>query len=567
MTESRAVETPGETRDTLTSFFLGEAVVCIAERRHTQALMLLTKAFLTDPASPRTFEPLAGLCQLLKRWDNLERFCRLRLSHRADDAEAWYHLAGADLSRQRFLAGITSLQETVARNPQHVNAWIDLGCIWKKLREIHRSIACFQQAVNLDPASVIAHDNLVFTMLFSDRYSPNELFEAHKTWGARHGVATLPSSYDVSPGEPLRIGYLSPDFREHSVTSFIEPVLVCHDRSRFEVTCYHCHPDHDAVSARIRSRVDRWRDIAEIGDDEAAELIRADGIHILVDLAGHTAWNRLLLLARRPAPIQVTWLGYPHSTGLTAVDYRISDAMADPPGLSDRWHTERLVRLPATFLCYQPPEAPDPATAPPCVKNGYVTLASFNNFAKVSPTILKYWRDILTRIPDSRLLLKSEVFGDPEACRWVVERLSIPEERLMLLAKTPDRSSHLALYGQVDIALDTFPYNGTTTTCEALYMGVPVVSLAGLGHASRVGASLLNTVGLGELLAETGDEYVKTVVDLAADVPRLIRLRQNLRRLMTASPLMDQQGFVTALEAEYRLMWRRRIDGAQAPGR
>jgi predicted O-linked N-acetylglucosamine transferase (SPINDLY family) len=204
---------------------------------------------------------------------------------------------------------------------------------------------------------------------------------------------------------------------------------------------------------------------------------------------------------------------------------------------------------------------------PPCCKNGYVTLASFNNFAKVSPTILKYWRNILTRIPDSRLLLKSEVFSDPEARNWILERLAIPVERLLLIGKTPDRTAHLALYGQVDIALDTFPYNGTTTTCEALYMGVPVISLAGQGHASRVGASLLNTVGLRELLADTGDDYVNAAVDLATDVPRLTRLRQHLRQQMAASPLMDQQRFVTALEAEYRLMWQRRIGGGPTPGR
>lgn len=567
MTESRAAGIPGEAHHALTAFLLGEAVACMTDCRYTQALMLLTKAFMTDPASPRTFVPLAGLCQLMRRWDDLERFCRIRLSHCRDDTDAWYHLAGADLSRQHFLAGIASLQEAVGRNPHHVNAWIDLGCVWKKLREIPRSIECFQQAVTLDPASVIAHDNLVFTMLFSDRHTPDELFEAHVAWGTRHGVTPQPSPHAQLPAERLRIGYLSPDFREHSVASFIEPVLAAHNRSLFEITCYHSHSDRDAVSERIQSHVARWRDIAEMGDDEAYELIRSDGIHILVDLAGHTAWNRLTLLARRPAQVQVTWLGYPHSTGLTAIDYRISDAVADPLGMSEQWHTERLVRLPATFLCYQPPEAPEPAGVPPCRKNGYITLASFNNFAKVSPTILDCWRDILARIPCSRLLLKSEVFGDPEAGRWVVERLAIPGDRLLLMGKTPDRNSHLALYGQVDIALDTFPYNGTTTTCEALYMGVPVVSLAGRHHASRVGASLLGTVGLGELAADTGAGYVGTVVGLAADLPRLAELRQTLRGLMTASPLMDSQGFVTALEAEYRLMWQRRIAGSQVPGR
>lgn len=561
MTKVHTTDDSGRAENPLTSFLLGEAAANMADSRYTQVLMLLTKAFLNDPASPHTFVPLAGICRLMQRLDDLERFCRMRLRHCPDDAEAWYHLAGADFARNRIMAGIASLQATVTRNPRYIDAWIDLGCFWKKLREIERAIECFQRAVALDSTSIIAHDNLLFTMLFSDRYTPDELFEAHTSWAAHDGITAVPYTHESSPTDRLRVGYLSPDFREHSVASFIEPVLAGHDRTQFEIICYHSHPDQDDVTARLRARVDGWRDISGVGDNEACDLIRADGIHILVDLAGHTAWNRLALLAMRPAPVQVTWLGYPHSTGLTAIDYRISDAMTDPPGMSERWHTEQLIRLPATFLCYQPPEAPYPTVAPPCYKNGFVTLASFNNFAKVSPTILECWREILTRIPDARLLLKSEVFSDPEACRWVVERLAIPEERLLFMGKTADRNAHLALYGQVDVALDTFPYNGTTTTCEALYMGVPVVSLAGQGHASRVGASLLNAVGIGELLAETRDDYVNTVVDLATDVTRLVQLRQNLRQKMAASPLMDQHRFVTALETEYRLMWQRRTDG------
>ncbi len=549
------------------SFLLGEAAPCLAEGRHGHALLLLTKAYFADPASPRTFLPLAGLCQLMRRWDDLERFCRMRLVHCPADAEAWYHLAGADLSRRHVLAGITFLKETVVRDPHHVSAWIDLGCAWKKLREINRAMECFQRAVDLDPASVIAHDNLVFTMLFSDHYSPDKVFEAHLAWAARHGSPAAPPPLTPPAAERLRIGYLSADFREHSVASFIEPVLASHDRSRFELFCYHSHPERDDVTARIRSQADHWRDISGMGDDEAAGLIRADGIHILVELSGHTAWNRLPLMARRPAPVQVTWLGYPYSTGLGAIDYRITDAVADPPGMSEQWHSERLVRLPGTFLCFQPPDAPEPPGLPPCRTNGHVTLASFNNLAKVSPTMLRRWRDILARIPDSRLLLKAEVFGDPEASRWVVQRLELPAERLVLLGKTPDRTAHLALYGQVDIALDTFPYNGTTTTCEALYMGVPVVSLAGRTHAARVGASLLGTVGLADLVAGTEARYVETVVNLASDLTRLSRLRLDLRGMMTASPLMDRQGFTASLEAEYRLMWHRFRDGSQAPGR
>ncbi|BCS55986.1 tetratricopeptide repeat protein [Geobacter sp. SVR] len=547
----------GHQGNDFSSFLIGEATSCITQHRHVQALMLLTKAFLTDPSSPQGFAPLAGVCQFLRRWDDLERFCRLRLSHCPDDDHAWYHLAGAELSRRRFLAGVWALREAVTRNPRHVDAWIDLGCAWKKLREIQQAIDCFQRAVDLNPQSCIAHDNLIFTMLFSDRISPDEIFAAHKNWGILHDVAPLPHPPAPLRTGRLRIGYLSPDFREHSVASFIEPVLASHDRSRFEIFCYHCHQDHDRVTARIQTLTDGWRELNDVSDDVAAELIRNDGIHILVELAGHTAFNRLPLLARRPAPIQVTWLGYPHSTGLPAIDYRLTDAVADPPGISEQWHSERPVRLPGPFLCFHPPEAPDPPEALPCSKNGFITLASFNNLAKASPTILRCWRHILAAIPDARLLIKSEIFSDRESSDWAAERLQLPTDRLLFLGKTPDRTSHLALYSQADLALDTFPYNGTTTTCESLYMGVPVVSLAGRRHASRVGATILEAVGLGDLVTWTEEQYVATAVKLAKDLPRLSSLRRNLRGMMAASPLMDRQRFTDGLEAEYRLMWER----------
>jgi predicted O-linked N-acetylglucosamine transferase (SPINDLY family) len=252
---------------------------------------------------------------------------------------------------------------------------------------------------------------------------------------------------------------------------------------------------------------------------------------------------------------------------MQAVDYRITDAVADPPGKSEQWHTEQLVRLPDTFLCYQPPEAPPLSMSLPCRRNKFITLASFNNFAKVSPTILDCWREILARIPDARLLLKSEVFADPGVCRRLVEKLGFPEDRILLIGKTPDRNAHMAMYDQVDIALDTFPYNGTTTTCEALYMGVPVVTLAGQTHAARVGASLLGTVGLADLVADTVSGYVETVIGLSRDLPRLLWLRQNIRGMMATSPLMDQCAFTAALEAAYRQMWQWQGGGAQGLAR
>ncbi|TWJ18871.1 O-linked N-acetylglucosamine transferase, SPINDLY family protein [Geobacter argillaceus] len=537
-----------------THFLLAEAAECLAAGRHNHALILLGKGFMIDPGG-EFFNPLADLCRLMERWDDLERFCRERVVHCPGDPWPWYHLAGVSLQRQRFLNAVGELREALRRGPAHKGAWIELGNTWKRLGEIGRAIVCYRRANELEPADERAADNRLFALLFSDRHSADLTALAHREWGRRFG--TVPPVSFVPPADDgrIRIGYLSPDLREHSVTCFLEALLRRHDRQRFEVTCYQCSGEEDPVTRRLQGYVDRWRKIDGMDDEEAADLIRKDGIQILVELAGHTAGNRLPLMALRPAPVQATWLGYPHSTGLEAIGFRISDAVADPPGAADQWHTERLIRLPAPFLCYTPPpDAPAAALPLPCSRSGGITFASFNRIDKASPTVLALWRTVLDLLPNSRLLLKSEIFADPEATDRFVKRSSLPKERLIMLGRTPDRHSHLTLYGQVDIALDTFPYNGTTTTCEALWMGVPVISLSGRCHASRVGRTLLESVGLGALVAETGESYVELACSLAGDLPRLSMMRQTLRSTMAGSPLCAGERFAGNMEEAYRAM-------------
>jgi predicted O-linked N-acetylglucosamine transferase (SPINDLY family) len=297
-----------------------------------------------------------------------------------------------------------------------------------------------------------------------------------------------------------------------------------------------------------------------LSDDEVAERIRADGIDILVDLAGHTANNRLRVFARKPAPVQVTWLGYPSTTGLTAIDYRLVDVVTDPVGAADTWASETLVRLEGGFLCYGAlMDAPEP-TVPPCIKTGTLTFGSFNYPAKVSAATLDAWAALLSRLPQARLLLKGKPFADPATRALFLARLGergVPAERVELVAWLSSTIAHLALYNRVDIALDPFPYNGTTTTCDALWMGVPVITWAGDRHAARVGASLLTTVGQTELIARDPDDYVATAAALAGDLDRLAALRAGLRARLQASPLCDAAGFARALESAYREMWRR----------
>jgi predicted O-linked N-acetylglucosamine transferase (SPINDLY family) len=313
----------------------------------------------------------------------------------------------------------------------------------------------------------------------------------------------------------------------------------------------------DAVTTRLKGLADHWLVTVGLSDDELAERIRADGIDILVDLAGHTANNRLRVFARKPAPVQVTWLGYPNTTGLEAIDYRLVDAVTDPVGEADAWASETLVRLEGGFLCYGAlKDVPEP-TAPPCLNTGTVTFGSFNNPAKVSAATLDVWAKLLSRLPQARLLLKGKSFADATTRALFLARLGergVATERVELVAWQAGTTAHLALYHRVDIALDPFPYNGTTTTCEALWMGVPVVTLQGDRHAGRVGASLLTQIGLTALIANSVEEYLENAVALARNPERLSDLRRILRPRMAASPLCDAPAFARKMESAFRTM-------------
>jgi protein O-GlcNAc transferase len=354
----------------------------------------------------------------------------------------------------------------------------------------------------------------------------------------------------------LRVGYVSPDFRRHSVSYFLTPLLAAHDRNAVEITCYAEVKQPDEVTARLKGLVSAWRSTVGMSDAELAERIRADGIDILVDLAGHTAGNRLAVFARQPAPVQVTWLGYPNTTGLSRIHYRLVDRVTDPPDASPA--SERLVRLENGFLCYEPPADAPPPMPPPCLAASAVTFGSFNNAAKLSPATLDAWARILQGSPGSRLVLKGAAFSEAETCkrfRGEFVRRGVAEERLALAPFTPSSRAHLAAYHAIDLALDPFPYNGTTTTCEALWMGVPVIALLGDRHSARVGASILTRLGLGRLIAFDPADYVERALALASDRAGLGELRAGMRQRFAASPLCDAAGFARRVEAAYRRMW------------
>jgi len=414
-----------------------------------------------------------------------------------------------------------------------------------------------------DPAVIFA---LLLPLARVDGLDPRELFRYHEKLGglmmeqARKNPQALarPHANKPDPERPLRIGYCSQDFRNRSAGHFIEPIIQAHDKSQFEISLFHEVMEEDELTARVAKIAKHIINVSTLDDAQMAETIRDSGIDILVDLSGHTVRSRLAPFALKPAPLQYTYMGYPNTTGLPTIDYRIVDKYTDPEG-SDHLATEKLVRMEGSFLCYAPPpHASEPAAAPG-VGQQPVTFGSFNTLTKVTGNVLETWAKVLRAVPSSRLLLKAMALSVPAAQEriWAkLESLGIKRERVMLMGETKEKGAHLATYSKVDIALDTWPYNGTTTTVEAMYMGVPVVTIAGNSHVSRVGVSLLSNIGLPELVARDPDEYVAVCSALASDEARRVDLRTRLRPAVTQSPLCDREGFTRRLEGHYRQAWR-----------
>jgi protein O-GlcNAc transferase len=471
------------------------------------------------------------------------------------------NLALSFLALDRNHEAEITCREALALDPHNVAVLDNLGYALKAQGRVEEAVIQHGIAIARQPGSISAHSNLLLALNFLPDRDPAAICAEHRRWAQRHADHLLdrrPHKNERDRDKRLRIGYVSPDFRDHSAAMFLEPLLEAHDRSQFDIYGYSNVERQDATTDRLRGLVDHWRPILDYGDEQAAELIRTDGIDILVDLAGHTAGHRLLVFARRPAPVQVTWLGYPNTTGMAAMDYRITDAWTDPPGESDRWHSETLVRLPGGFLCYQPPSDSPPVSDLPARATGYVTFGCFNNSAKISAAVLDAWSEILKVVPEARLLLKSQQLSDPHLQRRYEREFQVrgvDPQRVETIERIESRRGHLELYGRVDVGLDPFPYNGTTTTCEALWMGVPVVVLAGDRHAGRVGVSLLSQVGLNGLIAKDVENYVSVATALATDPVRCSSLRVSLRERLNSSSLCDSAGFARRIEAAYRRIW------------
>lgn len=486
-----------------------------------------------------------------------------RLSGRGTDAPA---VAGASglvregdrLARKGALTrALQRYRAALAADPACLDAWLGIGNVSVDLWMLDEAVAAYGHAQALAPRSAAIRSALLFHQHYAAVIDAPALFEAHRRAGEQlmvNAAPATPAGRSAAAGRRLRIGYVSPNFSRHSAGYFIEPVIRYHDREQFEVFCYYAHAKSDDVTARFRAMADGWRDIPKTDGSELAAMVRADGIDVLVDLAGHSKANRLAAFAHKAAPLQVTWLGYPDTTGLPAIDLRITDAIADPVPQADAVNSERLVRIAGGFLCYQPP-ADSPPVADHVNPASAVVFCSFNNIAKLNAGMVRLWSAILEAVPGSRLVLKSAPLNFAETADRVLESFEafgIAAGRVEVRGWIAEREQHLHLYDGVDIALDTYPYNGTTTTCEALWMGVPVVTRAGSVHMSRVGASLLHAAGLDTLVAHDAQGYVDIAVALANDVARRRELRATLRQRLAASALLDHAGFTRKLEQVYR---------------
>jgi protein O-GlcNAc transferase len=530
--------------------------------RAEEALKSYDRALALEPDNADAFGNRGNALVELKRLDEALASYDRALAIKPDNAEALGSRAVALTELGRLAEAVAACRQALLVKPDLAVARHNLGVALFEQGKCYEAIAAYRQAIALKPSYVDAGSNLLLCLNYDERTSAAEVLRDHREWEARHaGMLPRPLVYanDRSPGRRLKVGYVSADFRQHSVAKFLEPLLRAHNRHEIEVVCYADVARPDAVTERFRALADRWIDTAGMSDAALAERISLGGIDILVDLAGHTAKNRLLVFARKPAPVQVAWLGYPNTTGLTAIDYRLVDAVTDPAPDSDAFASETLIRLTGGFLCYGAPgDAPAP-TAPPCLANGAVTFGSFNNPAKLSANTLDAWATLLARLPQARLLVKGKAFVDAAARAALLDGLrqrGVAAERVEVVAWRSDWAAHIALYERVDIALDPFPYNGTTTTCEALWMAVPVVTLLGDRHAGRVGASLMTQLGLSELIAGSVEAYVETAVALAADPARLTNFRASLRPRMAASTLCDATAFARKIEAAYRAMWQ-----------
>ncbi len=522
--------------------------------------------------APRYAEAHSNLGVLLReqgRLDEAIQHCRQATDLNPDQAELWSNLGMVEAKRHSYTQSADCFRRALTLDPHCAPALTGLGNTLREQGELREAIDWLLQSCDVSDFDHTRFACLLCTLNYADHLSPQVIAAQHQHFGtalqariAEQDLKTGPSSNDYDPERRLRLGFVSPDFRTHSCACFLLPLFEHLSGKQVEIHAYAEVMRPDTITQRFRSLASHWCDTTRLTDQELAEQIRFDHIDILIDCAGHTEGNRLPVFGLRPAPLQLTWLGYPNTTGLANMDYRFTDAFADPEekGETDTHYTERLLRLPRGFLCFQPLDSMPEISPLPASLNGYITFGCLNNFSKLTPAVLQLWAEILVAVPNSRLILKAAQLADANLCtrvRTLFTAQNVDAARLTLCGQTPSRAEHFAFYQRIDIALDPFPYNGTTTTCEALWMGVPVITLAGDHHAARVGVSLLSHTGLKQCIAHDTADYARIACELADNPDELAQLRQSLRIVLQDSALCDTVGFAQDFETCLRGLWQK----------
>jgi predicted O-linked N-acetylglucosamine transferase (SPINDLY family) len=539
------------------------ATMLLVLRVPEKAIQSYCNAVAADPNHARAWNDLGCALQSKERYEEAIAAHERALAVRPDFAEAMYNLALAYRGARRLNDAADALRKAVQIRPDFPDAWNNLANAMKNLGELDEAIQCYKQTLGLHPDFAEAHSNLVLLSLYSPDRDAASIKQDMVCWNDRHAAPLArfirPYSNDRSPDRRLRIGYVSPDFCGHIVGLMLYPLFYEHDPAEFEVYCYANLVCDDWLTNRFRRSSRGWHDIRQSSDEEAAELVRSDRIDILVDLAGHTANNRLRIFAQKPAPIQVTFGGYPGGTGMSTMDYHFTDPYLDPKGLTESHYVEKLVRMDGSFWCYEPQlmqtDGKKEVLPLPAVINGYVTFGCLNNFCKMNDGTLAAWGKVLTAVADSRLLMM--VPPGPQRQR-IVDKLAaqgIDPQRIEFVPYQ-SRQDYLDTYNRIDLVLDTLPYNGHTTTLDAMWMGVPVITRIGSTAVGRAGLSHLHQIGLSELAAENDEQFVAIASRLAADWSVMVDLRATLRQRMLKSPLTDSRRFARNVESAYRQIWR-----------
>jgi predicted O-linked N-acetylglucosamine transferase (SPINDLY family) len=527
----------------------------IERGRAEAALSAFGRATRLNPANPAYYSNASLVLERLGKAE--EAIAALRQAVRLGPGHAILHNNLSVLLEKQGLTdeAVDAAREAVRLDPQCARYRYTFARAVQSTGDLDAADREFAEALRIEPDFDRAADSRAFLANFNPSFDANRILEICRDWSRRFEPTPAqipPHANSRDPDRRLKIGYLSAAFCNHAEAYFVLPLLEAHDRQCFEIHCFSNGAKHDATTERHRQAVDRWHEIRGLDDRHAAALIRDEGIDILVDLTMHMMDSRLRLFTMKPAPVQMTWLAYPGTTGLNAMDYRITDPAIDPPG-ADEPYSERSIRLPTSWICWHPLNDGQPRRQIP---RDYVSFGSFNNPFKLNDGVVRLWGRLLQRIANSRVAMLSSSARQQERIRAVLKEMGISESRIGFSPQL-GREKYLRLYDEIDIALDTQPYNGITTSCDALWMGVPVVTMKGSRAAGRAGASLLHAAGLPELIAESDEQFVEIAAALAADSQRLQAYHVELREKVRSSALMDGRRFARDVEGAYRQVWKK----------